>query len=144
MESESIVVMEDGADWPAWVDEEAGAVSNVVVLARQPFESVRDFELRTELRLTVLADRFAPQRGILVCGPDAGAEVRACRSHLLHALAAVVRRAGGGEVVLVGNDDGELVAELSAFVERLNQRDIARQVSVRTRQPPAERVARVA
>jgi hypothetical protein len=143
MESESIVVMEDGADWPAWVDHEAGAVSNVVVLARQPFESVRDFELRTELRLAMLADRFSPQRGILVCGPERGEELRICRSHVLHALAAVVRRSGGGELVLVGDDEA-LGAELSAFVERLNRRDATRQVSVRVRHAPAERVARVA
>ena len=32
---DSIVVMESGAHWPAWVDREAGAVSNVVILARQ-------------------------------------------------------------------------------------------------------------
>jgi hypothetical protein len=143
MESDSIVVMEDGADWPAWVDHEAGAVSNVVILARQPFESVRDFELRTELRLAALADKFTPHRGILVCGPERGEDTRSCRSHVLHALAAVVRRSGGGEVVLVGEDDG-LAADLSGFVERLNCRDSARQVSVRMRRPPAERVARVA
>ncbi len=144
MEENSIVVMEDGADWPAWVDQEAGAVSNVVILARQPYESLRDFELRTEIRLNMLGDQFVPGRAILVCGRECGKETDACRRHVLYGLAALVRRAGGGEVVLVGQDEGDLGAELASFVERLNRREGARPVSVRVRRPPVEHAVKVA
>jgi hypothetical protein len=144
METDSIVVMEDGASWPAWVDHEAGQVSNVVILARQPGESLSAFGARAELRLQGQVALASPRRGVLVAGPARGADARSCRSHVMRALAGVVRRAGGGEIVLVGDDDAGLVAELRSFVERINQRDGGGRVSLRIRRPPTERAQRVA
>lgn len=142
METDSIVVMESGADWPSWVDQEAGAVSNVVILARQPRESVRAFGARTERRLDGLTELAAPRRGVLVCGTDQDGDSRACRVSILRALASVIRHAGGGEVVLIG-DDRAAVIEAQAFVEKLNRRDGSR-VSLRQCHPPAARALRVA
>jgi hypothetical protein len=138
MEFDSIVVMESGAAWPAWVDEEAGAISNVVVLARQLDENVREFEARARLRLQTLAEFASPRRGVLVCGPADGPEDRATRGGLLRALLEIVRGAGGGEVVLIGDVDEGLALELSEHVRKLNARrgSQARLVSLRMRPPP--------
>jgi hypothetical protein len=143
METDSIVVMETGADWPAWVDQEAGTVSNVVVLARQPRESVRAFGARTERRLETLTELASPRRGILVCGSERDGDSRSCRVLLLQALARVVRSAGGGEVVLVSEDRSVLI-EVEAFVAKLNRREGSSRVTMRLCQPPAVRALRVA
>ena len=119
---DSIVVMESGAHWPAWVDREAGAVSNVVILARQRDESAAEFEARAWERLAQVAELGSPKRGILVTGP-AGRDVTRCRRGLLRALVEVVRRAGGGEVVCVGEQERALSDELMAHVRKLNLRD---------------------
>jgi hypothetical protein len=121
MELDSIVVMESGAHWPAWVDEEAGAVSNVVVLARQGGESVAEFEARARLRLESLVELAAPRRGVLVCGPCSSNESSTCRARIAQALIAIVRRSGGGEVVIVGEDD--IADELAGHTRKLNRRD---------------------
>jgi hypothetical protein len=145
METDSIVVMESGADWPTWVDQEAGAVSNVVILARQPRESIRAFGTRTERterRLDSLSELAAPRRGDLVCGPERDADSRSCRVSILKALASVVRRAGGGEIVLVGEDRAALI-EVEAHLAKLNRREGIR-VGMRLCPPPAARALRVA
>jgi hypothetical protein len=119
---DSIVVMESGAHWPAWVDREAGAVSNVVILARQRDESRSEFAMRARERLDQVAGLGTPKRGILVCGP-AGRDATSCCKGLIKALVEVIRRAGGGEVVCVGEQDRALSDELLAHVRKLNQRD---------------------
>jgi len=145
---DSIVVMESGAHWPAWVDREAGAVSNVVILARQRSESPAEFEARAGQRLAQVAELGSPKRGILVCGPG-GRGTASCRKGLLRALLEVVRRAGGGEVVCVGEQERALSDELMAHARKLNQRDREGTgiVRLRFRRPEpasAELAARVA
>jgi hypothetical protein len=145
---DSIVVMESGAHWPAWVDREAGAVSNVVILAKQRDESRAEFEARAGQRLGQVAELGSPKRGILVCGPG-GRDATSCRKGLLRALIEVVRRAGGGEVVCVGERDRAWSDELVAHLRKLNQRDREGSglVRLRFRRPepasvqPAARVA---
>jgi hypothetical protein len=149
MEMDSIVVMESGAHWPSWVDEEAGAVSNVVVLARQGGESVAEFEARARLRLESLVELAAPRRGVLVCGPCSSNESSTCqsstcRARIAQTLIAIVSRSGGGEVVIVGEDD--FAAELASHARKLHRRDRSkfRPVSVRFRALPQRVERRVA
>lgn len=144
MESDSIVVMEDGASWPAWVDQEAGQVSNVVILARQPHETIGEFSQRAQIRIDGLTELAAPKRGVLVAGPTTDPGLREARTQLMMALAQVVRRAGGGEVVLVGDDDIELALALRSFVDRLNQRAGTACVELRIRRGDVRRERRVA
>jgi hypothetical protein len=134
MNSDSIVVMENGAGWPAWVDEEAGAVSRVVALTRHRGESHEDFELRARDRLEALAERSAPRRGVLICG-SGRSEPASCRERLVGVLLEIIARVGGGEVVLIG-DDSALVRRLAGRVEELNR---AAPVSLRLRPAPAVR-----
>ena len=143
MSADSIVVMESGADWPAWVDEEAGAVSNVVVLARQRGESPQQFEARVKLRLQSIAELESPRRGVLVCAASGGKAAGPGRATLVRALLEVVRRAGGGEVVLVGDVTAQS-DELSAYATKLNERRLADAgpVSLRFRPPPGSAEAR--
>jgi hypothetical protein len=121
-ESDSIVVMESGADWPAWVDQEAGAVSNVVILARQPGESIEEFGERARGRIESQAALSSPGRGVLVLSGGSSPNLRRCRSQIARALMEVVRRAGGGDVVLAGSEDLELALELDGYARRLNVR----------------------
>ena len=134
MNADSIVVMEAGADWPAWVDREAGRVSSIVVLAREPRERLRDFEQRVTERLARAAN--GARRGVLVASHDSSRDATTSRAHLLRALVAMVKSAGGGEVVLVGEDSTRTVAEASSFAERLNRRG-GGCVSLVSRKPPA-------
>jgi hypothetical protein len=60
----------------------------------------------------------------------------------LKALASVVRRAGGGEIVLVGEDRAALI-EVEAHLAKLNRREGIR-VGMRLCPPPAARALRVA
>jgi len=110
MNDDSIVVMESGAGWKTLVEEEAGAVSSVIVLARQRGESADDFENRARSRLGTLAKRRAPRRGVLVAGTSQ--PKAASRERLLRILCEVIGGAGGEEVVLIG-DDVKLVRRLS-------------------------------
>jgi hypothetical protein len=148
MKSDSIVVMESGAGWPTWVDEEAGPVSSVVVLSRHPGESVEKFESRARARLGTLADHRAPRRGVLVCGTAQGQQTPASRERLLRILCEVIGRSGGNEVVLIG-DDSKLIRRLSGYLRELNGRSESEGagLSLRLRpvpaaeQVPAQRVA---
>jgi hypothetical protein len=133
MSSDSIVVMEDGAGWPAWVDEEAGAVSSVVVLAKQRGESTEQFESRARGRLSVLAERTAPRRGVLICGPGRS-QPASSRERVVRVLLDVIGRGGGGEVVLVG-EDRSLLRRLADHVQELNR---AAPISLRLRPAPSE------
>jgi hypothetical protein len=139
MRTDSIVVMEQGADWPAWVDEEAGPVSNVVVLSRQHGESQSAFEARARLRLDSMAEIATPSRAVLVCARIARAEARQSRAVLLRALVETLRRAGGGELTLAGDADSALSAEITAYAGKLNRRTGAGVglVNFRCRVPPA-------
>ena len=142
MNNDSIVVMESGASWPTWVDEEAGAVSSVVVLSRHRGESVENFESRARSRLGSLAELRAPRRGLLVCGTAQGQQPPASRERLLRILCEVIGRSGGNEVVLIG-DDSKLIRRLSGYVRELNGRSGTEGagLSLRLRPvPPAEQV----
>jgi hypothetical protein len=119
MKDGSIVVMEGGAGWPSWVDEEAGNSSSVVVLARHRGETAEDFAARARSRLGSLAELRAPRRGVLVCGTAEGRDAPPSRERLLRVLCEVVGRSGGDEVVLIG-DDARLIHRLSGFVRELN------------------------
>jgi hypothetical protein len=137
MQNGSIVVMEGGAGWPSWVDDEVGASSSVVVLARHRGETAENFAARARSRLGSLAELRAPRRGVLVCG-TAGRDASACRERLLRVLCEVVGHAGGDEVVLIG-DDARLMRRLSGYVEELNLRSgsDSPRLSLRMRPAPA-------
>src|SRR5688572_25704877 len=139
MSSDSIVVMESGAGWPSWLDEEAGAVSRVVVLSKQRGETADEFESRARDRLATLAERSRPGRGVLVCGPGRSPPA-ASRERLVKVLLEVMGRAGGGEVVLIG-DDRALVRRMAGHVEQLNHEA---PVSLRLRPAPSARADSVA
>ena len=137
MQIGSIVVMESGADWPTWVDEEAGVMSSVVVLSRQRGETAETFTTRARSRLQALAEHRSPRRGVLVCGALQGGEAPSSRERLLRALCEVVCSAGGDEVVLIG-EDARLIRRLTGYVRELDQRADAdgRRFSLRLRAAP--------
>lgn len=142
MDSDSIVVMESGASWPAWVDQEAGAVSNVVVLARQPGESLSDFEERARRRIESTVEVASPRRGVLVCGAGTSRELSSSRTRIVKALLEIVRRSGGGDVVLVGQCDDRLELQLTSYARKLNLRDREATGLVRVRFRAAPETAR--
>jgi hypothetical protein len=145
MKNESIVVMESGASWATCVEDEAGEVSSIVVLARQRGETAENFAARARSRLGSLAEPRAPRRGVLVCAA-VDQPAPACRERLLKILCEVIGRAGGDEVVLIG-DDPRLIRRLSGFVQELNNGAgpdgprLALRMRPTTEQEPARRVA---
>jgi hypothetical protein len=114
--------MESGADWSSRVDHEAGQQSHVIVVAKKSGESVEEFETRVRLRLDSIGQFAAADlRGILVFG-RASKLTLAARAGAGRALFEMLRRAGGGEVVIVGDDQPRLATELETFAQKLNQR----------------------
>jgi len=137
MQRGSIVVLESEAAWPAWVDQEAGVTTRIVVLGRRRREPLRDFESRARARLQALVEGGPPRRGLLVCGPGAGRGELAVRAGLAKALVEIVYRSGGGEVVLMGEVGRALAAELAGRVHELNREPGGpAPVSIRQRLPP--------
>jgi hypothetical protein len=145
MKNESIVVMESGASWATCVEEEAGEVSSIVVLARQRGETAENFAARARSRLGSLADSAALRRGVLVCGTG-DQPAPAGRECLLKILCEVIGRGGGDEVVLIG-DDAKLVRRMSRYVRDLNHGAssggprLALRMRPTTDQEPTQRVA---
>jgi hypothetical protein len=137
MQRDSIVVLESEAAWPAWVDLEAGPATSIVVLGRRRGESLRAFEARARLRLHAMAEPVPPARAILVCGRTGGRERSAARGGVARALVEIVREAGGGEVVVMGEPDPRLHSRLAGHVSKLNrEQGSAGPVSIRHRAPP--------
>ena len=154
---DSIVIMERGSRWPAWVDRQAGAESNVLVLSQQQDEGLFEFHSRVLDQLCSIAIAGQARRAVLVSSALFGADEAESRRDLLMALAMLVSGAGSGQVVLVADGGSASRFELASLAGELNleldARDIAasimlraapRQASVPAPAPLLEKERRVA
>jgi hypothetical protein len=136
--SDSIVIMERGSRWPAWVDRQAGPESNVAVFSQQPDEELFDFHARALEHLCSSSIVNRAKRAVLVCSGLFGEDEAKARHDLLLALAMMVCGADSAQVVLVADGDSARRSELLGMAFELNleldRRDVP--VSIMLRAAP--------
>ena len=128
----SIVIIEAGAGWPAWIAEYQRRAPNATVVAQTASEGHADFQVRVLHRLDEM------RRGsnvlsvaVVLCAENAHDQARAGREAVCHALAAAL---SGGDLVLAATDDAEVFKqELFALAGRLCETPHGGRVNVRVR-----------
>jgi hypothetical protein len=107
MEGHSIVVLERGANWPRWIDERTGLVSNVWVIAQQERETCREFEARAIERIADLPLSGPLQLAVMCSSGLADPERASLSFGVLRAFVGLRRRgqAAEGAVILVTPGD---------------------------------------
>ena len=102
----SVVVLEQGAEWPQWIAEYQRRAPNSVVVAHSRGESMIDLSRRVSRRVAELTGEL--RTGIVACAPTNDAEHLSVRDRICHTLLEAMMRGEGGEVILaasVGADD---------------------------------------
>jgi hypothetical protein len=102
-ESNSVVVLEDGAEWPKWVAEYQRHATNSVVVAYAPGEALDEFVARVGRRLSELTGELSV--AIVACAPRIGAEHLAGRERICRKLLAAMAPQKPGEVLLAAGVD---------------------------------------
>ena len=102
-ESGSVVVLEEGADWPKWIAEYQRHATNSVVVAYAPGEALDDFVARVGRRLSELTEQL--RVAIIACSPKVEPEHLAARERICHKLLEAMAQEGKGEVLLAANVD---------------------------------------
>jgi hypothetical protein len=128
----SIVVIEAGAGWPAWIAEYQRRAPNATVVAQTASEAHDEFRVRVLHRLDEMG------RGpnllsvaVVLCAETLLEEVRSARESVCHALADAL---GGGELVIAATDDAEpFKQELFALAGAVCERPNGIRVNVRVR-----------
>lgn len=115
MNTDAIVVMDTGTNWPTWADE--GSESNIAVLARHDGEASGEFECRAQGWLAEVLDIVQPRRGILLTSQHAGRWTRS----VLAALARAVHAGGGRTVVLASSGNHAEQRHLAGLIRDLAQ-----------------------
>lgn len=128
----SIVIIEAGAGWPAWITEYQRRAPNATVVAQTASEGPAEFRGRVLHRLDEIG------RGpdvltvaVVLCAENAQEQARSARESVCYALS---RALDGGDLVLAATDDAEpFKQELFALAGRLCEAPHASRVNVRVR-----------
>lgn len=104
-ESNSVVVLEDGAEWPQWVAEYQRHATNSVVVAYAPGESPDEFVARVGRRLAELTGELSV--AIVACAPRLGVEHRSARERICQMVLQAMAPQGRGEVLLAASVDAD-------------------------------------
>lgn len=138
MARDILVVLEAGARWPAWLDDEPGGLISFVQGSREP---TPDFHARAEEGIRALS--MPSGVAVLVAGDDAGDSSMVSRRALLVGLVTHLELGDGGKLVLIADGAygarqslASLALELSSFLE-----DIDSPVTCRLRAQPRAGVA---
>lgn len=102
-ENVSVVVLEEGADWPKWIAEYQRHATNSVVVAYAPSESLDDFVARVGRRLSELTGEL--RVAIVACAAQVEGEHLAARERICHKLLEAMAPLGRGEVLLAASVD---------------------------------------
>jgi hypothetical protein len=126
----SIVVIEAGAGWPAWIAEYQRRAPNATVVAQTASEGHVEFQARVLHRLDEMGKGTnVLSVGVVLCAENAHA--RASRERVCSALALAL---DGGDLVLAATDDAEpFKQELFALAGRLCEAPQTSRVNVRVR-----------
>lgn len=109
----SVVVLEEGAEFPKWVAEYQRHATNSVVVAYSPGESSADFAARFARRLA--ETRGELRVGILACGPRIDAEQLAVRESMARELMKAIEERGRGEILLAARVEASEDAKYAIF-----------------------------
>jgi hypothetical protein len=100
----SVVVLEEGAEYPSWIAEYQRRAPNCVVIAHMNGESMEDLASRVVRRLPELNGEL--RVGIVACAPTVDEVHLALREQLCRTLLVSLNPRGGGEVVLAASLSG--------------------------------------
>lgn len=112
-ESGSVVVLEEGADWPKWIAEYQRHATNSVVVAYAPGETLDDFVARVGRRLAELTEEL--QVAVIACAPQVEPKHLAARERICHKLLDAMAPQGGGEVLLAASVDAGEASKHAIF-----------------------------
>ncbi len=99
----SIVVLEEGAEFPKWVAEYQRHATNSVVVAYAPGESILEFEARVVRRLSEITGEL--RAAIVACGARSDPAQLAMRERLGRTLLNAMAPDRGGELLLAASVD---------------------------------------
>lgn len=129
----SIVIIEAGAGFPAWVTEYQQRAPNAAVVAQTSGESPVAFHARVLHRLDEIARSPGTLTiGIVLCVEDAGAEQRASRASICRELTALMPASGDLVLAAMEGDQG-FKHELFALAGELCSNDRGPHLNVRVR-----------
>jgi hypothetical protein len=128
----SIVVIEAGAGWPAWIAEYQRRAPNATVVAQTASEGHAEFRARVLHRLEEMGRGVnVLSVAVVLCAENAHEHARTSRESICHALSVALE---GGDLVLAATDDAEpFKQELFALAGRLCEAPHASRVNVRVR-----------
>ena len=128
----SIVVIEAGAGWPAWIAEYQRRAPNATVVAQTASEGHAEFQARVLHRLDEMGKGTnVLSVAVVLCAENEHEPVRASRERVCSALALAL---DGGDLVLAATDDAEpFKQELFALAGRLCEAPRTSRVNVRVR-----------
>ena len=126
----TMVIMESGSRWPAWLDQWGPSATSLELVSQRPGEAARQFAERAANRLLELGE--APLTSVLVCNAHAGTERMALRTALLHGLVGQAQAAGRGHVVIAADGDYAQRCDLVRLAARLND-EIENEIGVAVR-----------
>jgi len=112
-ESGSVVVLEEGADWPKWIAEYQRHATNSVVVAYAPGETLDDFVARVGRRLSELTEEL--RVAVIACAPRVDPEQLAARERICHRLLDAMPAEGRGEVLLASSVDANEASKHAIF-----------------------------
>lgn len=129
----SIVIIEAGAGWPAWITEYQQRAPNASVIAQTANEPADVFQKRVLARLEeATRGSSALSVGIMLCVEGAPDEQKAARETICHAV--VKGLSSAGDLVLAANEGAESFKhELFALAGELCEGAAVPHVNVRVR-----------
>ena len=101
----SIVVLETGAAWPAWLAEYQQLAPNAVVIAQVRGEALDTFRARVIHRMqeAAISSGARVRVGVIIVAPVAGEELLELRESVARALLQLMGSSNEAELVLVGD-----------------------------------------
>lgn len=109
----SVVVLEEGAEFPRWISEYQRRAPNSVVVAHTHGESMDDLLARVSRRLSGLNGEL--RVGVVACAPTQEESHLAKRERLCRMLLDALTPEGGGEVVLAASPGGSDASKHAIF-----------------------------
>ncbi|MFZ5890208.1 MAG: hypothetical protein ACOY0T_03990 [Myxococcota bacterium] len=109
----SVVVLEEGAEFPRWVAEYQRHATNSIVVAYSPGESSPEFAARFARRLAEATGEL--RVGILACGPRTDAAHLAARETIGRTMMQAIEARGRGEILLAAGVEASEDAKYAIF-----------------------------
>jgi hypothetical protein len=129
----SIVIIEAGAGWPAWITEYQQRAPNAAVIAQTANEEPESFRARVLARLPESArGPSVLSVGIVLCSERATVEQKAAREQICRSIVNLL--SSSGDLVLAANEGAESFKhELFALAGKLCEGAAVPRVNVRVR-----------